>query len=90
MIWKLVEEHWDTVVNTMPHANKRGFIHEIHHRSEPEVAASIEAWFEDHEIPGGARAVAQELELLRANVGLREREGTRMGVAIRRLLTSDV
>ncbi len=86
MIWKLVEDHWDMVVDTMPHANKRGFIHQLHLRSEPEVAASIEAWFEDHEIPGGARAVAQELELLAANVGLREREGLRMGDAIRELL----
>ncbi|MCZ7532246.1 MAG: M1 family metallopeptidase [Acidimicrobiia bacterium] len=89
MIWKLIEENWDTVIDTMPHANKRGFIHQIPHRSEPDVAASIEAWFEDHEIPGGARAIAQELELLRANVELRKREENRMGNAIRRLLTSD-
>ncbi|KAA3637823.1 MAG: M1 family peptidase [Armatimonadetes bacterium] len=86
MIWKLIEENWDNVINTMPHANKRGFIHQIPHRSEPDVAASIAAWFEDHTIPGGARAIAQELELLRANVGLREREETRMGAAIRELL----
>ncbi len=88
MIWKLVEEHWDRVLDSMPRVNQRGFIDQLHLRSEPDVAAAIAAWFEDHEIPGGTRAVAQHLELLRVHVGLREREGGRLGGVLRELLGS--
>jgi puromycin-sensitive aminopeptidase len=82
MIWDLMMEHWDEVIAVVPPAAKRRILDQITHRSEPEVAASIEAWFADHEIPGGALAIKQQLELLQANVALREREGTRMGEAL--------
>jgi hypothetical protein len=82
LVWNLVTEHWDEVIDVIPPATKRRLIDLLPNRSEPEVAASIEAWFEDHEIPGGALAVRQQLELLKANVGLRGREGTSMGEAL--------
>jgi puromycin-sensitive aminopeptidase len=86
MIWELVMEHWDQVMTVIPPVTKRRLLDQITHRSEPEVAESIEAWFEDHSIPGGALAIKQQLELLRANVGLREREGTKMGTALDELV----
>ena len=86
LVWNLVTEHWDEVIDVIPPAAKRRLIDLLPNRSEPDVAASIEAWFEDHEIPGGALAVRQQLELLKANVGLRGREGTSMGDALDELI----
>jgi len=85
MIWGLIEEHWDAVMGVIPPVTKRRILDLLPNRSEPDVAAAIEAWFEDHEIPGGAMATKQQLELLRANVALRGREGSRLGASLRAL-----
>ncbi len=86
MIWDLIMERWDDVMAVIPPVTKRRILDFIQNRSEPEVAASIEAWFENHEIPGGVLATKQQLELIKANVALREREGNTMGKAIEALL----
>jgi hypothetical protein len=86
MIWGLIEEHWDAVMAVIPPVTKRRILDLVTNRSEPEVAAAIEAWFEDHEIPGGQMATRQQLELLRANVAMRQREGSRMGSALEQLV----
>jgi puromycin-sensitive aminopeptidase len=83
MIWGLIEDHWDKVMEVVPPVTKRRILDLLPNRSEPDVAAAIEAWFEDHSIPGGDMATKQQLELLRANVSLREREATRLGNALR-------
>lgn len=83
MIWGLIEEHWDAVMGVIPPVTKRRILDLVSNRSEPEVAEAIEAWFEDHEIPGGDFATKQQLELLKAHVGLRSREGERMGAVLR-------
>ena len=85
MIWDLIEENWDAVMGVIPPVTKRRILDLLSNRSEPEVAAAIEAWFEDHDIPGGDLATKQHLELLRAHVGLRSREGERMGATLKNL-----
>jgi puromycin-sensitive aminopeptidase len=82
MIWSLIEENWDAVMDVIPSVTKRRILDLLSNRSEPEVAAAIEAWFQDHDIPGGDLATKQHLELLRAHVGLRSREGERMGATL--------
>jgi len=47
--------------------------------SDPEVAADVEAFFSDREMPGAQKALTQSLERLRANVALRSRERDRLG-----------
>jgi hypothetical protein len=42
--------------------------------SQPEVATDVRGFFAEHPIPEAARALTQKLELLDANVLLRERE----------------
>ena len=54
----------------------------IMYRSEPEVAADIETWLEQHPIAGAEQATAQQLERLRIRVGLRAREAERLREAL--------
>ena len=42
--------------------------------SRPEVAAEVEAFFAETPLPHATKSVAQNLERLRANVVLRQRE----------------
>ena len=85
-IWQMIMDDWDAVIGVIPPVVKRRILDLIPNRSEPEVAASIFAWFDEHAIPGGDAATKQQLEVLRANVGLRSREGERLGAALAQIL----
>ena len=87
-IWQLMMDNWDAVLEVVPPVVKRRILDLVPNRSEPEVAASIVAWFDEHSIPGGEAAVNQKLEVLKANVGLRSRETGRLGEALKQV--SDV
>ncbi|MCZ6462614.1 MAG: hypothetical protein O6705_10360, partial [Actinobacteria bacterium] len=52
-------------------------------RSEPDVAADIEAWLADHHIQGGDMYGPQQIELMKVRVGLRQREQDRLGEALK-------
>ncbi len=82
-VWNLMMENWDATLDAMPPQNGRRMLDLIHYRSEPDVAASIERWFADHAIAGGEAYTNQQLELMRVRVGLREREATSIGDALR-------
>ena len=86
-IWQLIMENWDAVMDVIPPVVKRRILDLLPNRSEPEVAASIVAWFDEHTIPGGDAAIKQQLEVLEANVGLRTREGERLGSALQQIST---
>ena len=77
-VWEMMKEHWDDLLNQMPPATGRRILDLVPNRSEPEVAADIEAWLADHPIKGGERHAEQKLEQLKVRVGLRERESTRL------------
>ena len=79
--WELVKDRWDEVVAAPPPQTARRLIDLISNRSEPEVAADIEAWLASHPLPGGEKNTAQQVERMRVRVGLRERESTRLGDA---------
>jgi hypothetical protein len=83
----MITDNWDDVMEVIPAVAKRRILDLVANRSEPEVAASIFAWFEEHAIPGGEAATKQQLEVLRANVGLRSREGERLGAALEQFST---
>jgi hypothetical protein len=87
-MWQLIMENWDAVMDVMPPFLKRRILDLLANRSEPEVAASIFAWFEENTIPGGDAAIKQRLEVLRANVGMRSREGERLGSALEQITTT--
>ena len=59
--------------------NRRRMLDLIQYRSEPEIAADIEAWLTEHPISGAEKYTEQQMERLRVRVGLRKREGERLG-----------
>jgi hypothetical protein len=42
--------------------------------TEPELANEVQTFFASHDVPQGARTLAQHLEKLKVNVALAERE----------------
>ncbi len=81
-VWELMKENWDALLDQMPPATGRRILDLLPNRSEPEIAADIEAWLADHPIKGGEKYADQQLELLKVRVGLREREATRLNEAL--------
>ena len=51
-VWALVKENWDRVLEAMPPQNQRRMLDLIIYRSEPDVAADIEAWLQEHPLRG--------------------------------------
>jgi len=78
-VWELMKENWDDLLEQMPPATGRRILDLLPNRSEPEIAADIEAWLAEHPIKGGEKYADQQIELLKVRVGLREREATRLG-----------
>ncbi len=78
-VWELVKANWDDILNAMPPQNRRRMLDLIIYRSEPDIAADVEAWLTEHPIGGAEKYTDQQLERLRVRVGLREREGERLG-----------
>lgn len=77
--WEILTENWDEVFEVVPHTNGHRILDQIQHRTEPEVAAAIKTWLEEHPIASGGKAVPQRLEMLEVRSALRERVGTRIG-----------
>jgi puromycin-sensitive aminopeptidase len=83
LTWELMKANWDEMIAKLPPSNARRIIQLLPNRSEPEIAADIEAWLADHPIPSGTTEQQQQLERLRVRVGLRRREASRIGEALR-------
>jgi puromycin-sensitive aminopeptidase len=79
IVWELVKANWDDILNSMPPQNRRRMLDLIQYRSEPEIAADIESWLEENPIGGADKYTDQQMERLRVRVGLRQREGERLG-----------
>ena len=79
-VWSLIRENWDATIAVLPPQAGSRILDRIQYRSEPEVAASIHEWFEDHSIRGGEKFIQQRLELLDVRVALREREANALGL----------
>lgn len=77
-VWRAVRDHWDATIAVMPPQNARRILDLIPYRSEPEVAADIEAWLADHPIESGKLYAEQQVELMKVRVALRQREATRL------------
>lgn len=85
LVWELVKANWEAVLDAMPPQNRRRMLDLIMYRSEPEVAADIEAWFAEHPIGGAEKHTEQQMERLRVRVALRQREGERLGDMLRQI-----
>ena len=83
LVWDLVKANWQGILESMPPQNRRRMLDLIMYRSEPEIAADIEAWLSEHPIGGADKYTEQQMERLRVRVGLRHREGERLAESLR-------
>jgi puromycin-sensitive aminopeptidase len=77
--WQLATEKWDELLAALPPRAGDRLIDYVQYQSDAETAASIKSWLADHPIPFGEVAARQRLEMLDIRIGLREREGDRLG-----------
>ena len=73
-IWANARTRWDQVLAAMPGLTRNRVVEGLPALSQPEVAADVKSFFAEHPLPEASRALEQKLELLEANVNLRERE----------------
>jgi len=73
-VWQSARTRWDDVLEAMPGMTRPRVVEGLPSLSQPEVAADVKGFFAEHPIPEATRALTQKLELLDANVLLRERE----------------
>ncbi len=82
LVWELMKAQWNAMLAVIPPSTARRILDLVPYRSEPDVAADIEAWLADHPVPGGEKYAAQQVELMKVRVGLRQREAPRLGEAL--------
>jgi puromycin-sensitive aminopeptidase len=73
-VWQSARTRWDRILEAMPGMTRPRVVEGLPALSQPEVAADVRGFFAEHPIPEATRALSQKLELLDANVLLRERE----------------
>jgi len=78
-LWKEVRTRWQECVEAFPPMTFRRLIEGISALSRPDVAADVKAFFAETPVPTADKALAQNLELLEANLAARERETGRVG-----------
>ncbi len=72
--WESARTRWPDVLAQMPGMTKRRITEGLSGLSQPEIAADVKAFFAETPLPEAATSLAQNLELLDANVLLRERD----------------
>ncbi|HEX9866165.1 MAG TPA: M1 family metallopeptidase [Acidimicrobiia bacterium] len=73
-VWQSARTRWERILEAMPGMTRPRVVEGLPALSQPEVAADVRGFFAEHPIPEATRALSQKLELLDANVLLRERE----------------
>jgi puromycin-sensitive aminopeptidase len=71
--WAAVRQRWDEVLR-LPQITMRRMVEGLPALSQPEVANDVQAFFAETHLPSAAKALAQNLERLQANLALRQRE----------------
>ncbi|HZD23019.1 MAG TPA: ERAP1-like C-terminal domain-containing protein, partial [Acidimicrobiia bacterium] len=77
-VWAAARSRWDKVLASMPGLTRNRVVDGLPALSQPEVAADVKAFFAEHPLPEASRKLNQKLELLDANVKLRQRETDRV------------
>ena len=83
LAWFFVTEEWRTINDRLPSNSIARLLEGIRSLSQPEVAPTVFAFFEEHTVPQGDKILAQHLERLEVNVALRDREAAAFAGALR-------
>ena len=76
--WDFVERHWDELMKRFPSNSIPRMVGGAAYLSAPETAARVEAFLGSHPVPQGELQVAQTLEKLKVELGLRSRIATEL------------
>jgi aminopeptidase N len=82
LAWEFIRGHWDQMLREYPDNAIVRMLSGVRALSRPETAASVFRFFAEHQVPKGQRTMDQQLEKLRINVALRERESAPLAAAI--------
>ena len=82
LAWAFVRDHWEEINERFPSNSIVRLLEGIRNLSRPEQAEDVFAFFEDHDVPQGAKTLSQHLERLRVNVALRGREAARFAESL--------
>jgi puromycin-sensitive aminopeptidase len=80
--WDFVRRNWADINDRFPSSTIVRMLDGVKVLVAPEVANDVLAFFAEHEVPQGARTLAQQLERLRVNVALREREAAGLAASL--------
>jgi puromycin-sensitive aminopeptidase len=72
-VWSFIRRNWDAVNERFPSNSIVRMLEGITALADETVAADVQAFFAEHEVPQGARQLTQHLERQRAAVALRAR-----------------
>lgn len=75
--WSQVRQQWDDLTGVMPSMTLRRLVEGLPGLSKPEIAQDVEAFFSERNLPVVEKTAKQNIERLRANVAIREREAER-------------
>jgi puromycin-sensitive aminopeptidase len=73
LAWRFVQDHWAEMFERFPVPSTIRMLEGVKSLVDPSVAATVPAFFADHDVPQAARTLRQVLERQRINVELRER-----------------
>jgi puromycin-sensitive aminopeptidase len=80
--WLFVKDNWDAINTRFPSNSIVRMLEGVRSLSDPVVADTVFAFFDEHELPQGTKTLAQHLERLRVNVALREAEAEPLADAL--------
>ncbi len=83
LAWRLVHERWADMNERFPSNSIVRMLHGIRAVSDPTLAADINAFLAEHEVPQAKQTLRQHLERMQVSVALREREADRLSAVLR-------
>jgi len=82
-VWRFIGENWDGLFETFPSNSIIRMLEGLPGLATHGLTAEVEAFFDTHAVPQGAKMLAQHLERLNVHQALAEREGDGLASALR-------
>jgi puromycin-sensitive aminopeptidase len=82
-VWSFIARNWTAINERFPSNSIVRMLEGITLLADEAVAADVGAFFAEHQVPQGAKQLAQHLERQRATVALKHREGDALAAALK-------
>jgi puromycin-sensitive aminopeptidase len=80
--WEHIRRNWDAINERFPSNSIVRMLEGVRSLTDEAVAADVAAFFAEHEVPQGAKQLAQHLERQQVGVALRQRDGARLAESL--------